>query len=30
VRGDWIKVRVGDGNSAFEGWCFGQYLRPKG
>ncbi len=30
VRGDWIKVRVGDGNSAFEGWCFGEYLRPKG
>jgi hypothetical protein len=30
VRGDWIKVRVGDGNSAFEGWCFGAYLKPKG
>jgi N-acetylmuramoyl-L-alanine amidase len=30
VRGSWIRVRVGDGNSAFEGWCFGEYLRPKG
>jgi N-acetylmuramoyl-L-alanine amidase len=30
VRGSWIKVRVGDGNSAFEGWCFGAYLKPKG
>ncbi len=29
VRGDWIRVRVADGNSAFEGWCFGAYLKPK-
>ena len=28
VRGSWVRVRVGDGNSAFEGWCFGEYLRP--
>lgn len=28
VRGSWIRVRVGDGNSAFEGWCYGEYLRP--
>lgn len=28
VRGDWVLVRVGDGNSMFEGWCFGAYLRP--
>lgn len=28
VRGDWIRVRVGDGNSAFDGWCFGAYLKP--
>lgn len=28
VRGSWVRVRVGDGNSAFEGWCFGAYLRP--
>ena len=28
VQGDWIRVRVGDGNSMFEGWCFGAYLRP--
>ena len=28
VQGDWVRVRVGDGNSMFEGWCFGAYLRP--
>jgi N-acetylmuramoyl-L-alanine amidase len=29
VRDPWIRVRVGDGNSAFEGWCYGEYLDPK-
>ena len=28
VQGDWVRIRVGDGNSMFEGWCFGAYLRP--
>ncbi len=28
VRGPWIRVQVGDGSSGFEGWCYGEYLKP--
>jgi hypothetical protein len=28
VRGDWVRVRVGDGADSYAGWCFGAYLKP--
>lgn len=27
-RGAWVRVRVGYGRGAFEGWCHGGWLRP--
>lgn len=28
VRGDWLRVRVGDAASGWDGWVFGAYLQP--